>query len=158
MNRTEAVEGHSRQRDSKHARVITGGWFIRLLRELGYSVTREDDRGAGGKLVVDERDIDVVTAIRILEAFTFDSSESLDGVMFEANDVNQIALTHFKRGEVTAQGRAMLACVGMLGPGWDEESLTYRPGDIVGEERNALVAFMQACGRGDVVAQLWKEK
>lgn len=146
-------------RDPKHARVVTGGWLVRLLRELDYSVTRQDDAGEKRvKLVVDERHVDVVTAIRILEAFTFDIEEAEDGIEFTAVHVDQIVRQHLHRGKLTPEGRAMLACVGILGEGWDEEALTYRPAAIVGGERLALVAFMQAAGRGDVVAQLWKEK
>ena len=151
MNRNE---NYNRKRDPEHVRVVTG-WLARMVRELGYNVSLQ---GNAARLVVDLRDIDVVTALRILEAFTFDPEEALDGVLFEATHVDAIARAHLRRKEVTPEGRAMLACVDILGAGWDEESLTYRPGEVVGEERNALVAFMQACGRGDVVAQLWKEK
>jgi hypothetical protein len=168
VNRSEAVESHNRQRDPEHARIVVG-WFVRMMRELGYTVTRMTEvynettgersvRSQGGhvKLFVDECDVDVVTAIRILEAFTFDAEESEDGITFVSSDVDKIVRAHLRRGHVTVEGRAMLACVDMLGPGWDEESLTYRPGVITGEQRNALVAFMQACGHGHVAAQLWK--
>lgn len=145
-------------------RNVVQGWIVRMLRELGYNVIRVNapsvpGRGvdASTRMVVEPEHQDVLVLIRVLEAFTFDSSEvTANGAApFEKGDVDAILRKHVKRGAVTEQGLAMLACVELLGLSFDEEVLAYQPGEIVGEQRNALVSIMQAAGRADVPTELW---
>lgn len=139
-------------------RNVVQGWIVRMLRELGYSVVRVNVPAVPStRMVVEPEHQDVLVLIRILEAFTFDSSEvTANGAApFEKGDVDAILRKHVKRGAVTEQGLAMLACVELLGLSFDEEVLAYQPGEIVGEQRNALVSIMQAAGRADVPTELW---
>jgi hypothetical protein len=153
---------HSRIRRNTHGGIsvrnlVPNGWMLRLVTELGYTTTRVEEEGYSSYSILGEHEhLDVLALIRILEAFTFDLEEALDGIEFTADHVDDILRTHVVRNAVTDAGHAMLACVAILGLDWDESVLTYNPAEIDGEERNALVAIMQAAGRGDVPMQLWQ--